>query len=129
MGKGILLPGESMTAATSYSIQQSDIDRGSVKNTVLATALNSKDEPTGPVRDDATTQIGAKSAFTNTKTVDKASLTNAVPGEVLTYTVTGKNTGSVTLTEVSLKDTLKDVTAFTYDWSEATAGDGILLPG
>ena len=61
--------------------------------------------------------------------MDKASLTNAVPGEVLTYTVTGKNTGSVTLTEVSLKDTLKDVTAFTYDWSEATAGDGILLPG
>ena len=129
MGKGILLPGESMTAATSYCIQQSDIDRGSVKNTVLATALNSKDEPTGPVRDDATTQIGGKSAFTITKTVDKASLTNAVPGEVLTYTVTGKNTGSVTLTEVSLKDTLKDVTAFTYDWSEATAGDGILLPG
>lgn len=129
MGKGILLPGESMTATTSYSIQQSDIDRGSVKNTVLVTALNRKDEPTGPVQDDAMTQIGGKSAFTITKTVDKASLTNAAPGEVLTYTVTGKNTGSVTLTEVSLKDTLKDVTAFTYDWSEATAGDGILLPG
>ncbi|MDO4804058.1 MAG: isopeptide-forming domain-containing fimbrial protein [Lachnospiraceae bacterium] len=128
-GEGTLLPGESMTAKASYSVTQADIDSGLVRNTAFASGINGKDEPVGPEEDDAETKLGGKASFTVNKSVDKATITSAAVGDVLTYTITGQNTGTVTLTDVTLKDTLRGVSTLEYDWSEASCGDGVLLPG
>ena len=128
-GEGILLPGESMTMKAFYDIVQTDIDNGQVLNTAVVTSKNGKDEPVGPAEDSAETKLGGKASFTLSKTVDKTTITNAVAGDVLTYTIVGTNTGSVTLSDVTLRDTLKGATALTYDWKDASAGEGILLPG
>lgn len=128
-GEGTLLPGESITAKASYAIVQADIDRGRALNTVSVTAQNGKDEPVGPAEDAAETKLGGKTAFSVVKNVDRTTITNAVAGDVLSYTITGTNTGEVTLTDVTLKDTLKGVTALVYDWTQASGGEGTLLPG
>lgn len=128
-GEGILLPGESMTMKAYYDIVQTDIDKGRVLNTAIVTSRNGKDEPLDPEEDSAETKLGGKASFTLTKTVDKTTITNAVAGDVLTYTIVGTNTGSLTLSDVTLRDTLKGATALTYDWKDASAGEGVLLPG
>lgn len=128
-GEGTLLPGECMTAKAVYSITQKDIDNGGVRNAAFAQGKNSNDEPVGPEEDDAETKLGGKDSFTVTKSVDKATITGCTVGDVLTYTVTGTNTGTLTLTDVTFKDTLRGVSTLEYDWSEASEGEGILLPG
>ena len=128
-GEGILLPGESMTAKAAYSVAQKDIDSGHVLNTAVVTSRNGKGDPVGPTGDEAETKLGGKASFTLTKEVDKTTVSNAAAGDVLTYTLTGTNTGTYTLTDVSLKDTLKGVTAFEYNWEDASLGEGILMPG
>ena len=128
-GEGTLMPGESMTATASVAVTQTDIDSGRVLNKAVVSAKNGSDEPVGPAEDDAETKLGGKTAFTVNKAVDKTTISNAAAGDLLTYTITGTNTGDVTLTNVTIKDPVKGVTSLTYDWSDASGGEGILLPG
>ncbi len=96
---------DSTTFTGTYILTQTDIDAGSFTNTATATGT----PPTGPnVTDpDDDTQTWPRSP---TLVIDKV-LTNANPspivlGSVLTYTVTARNTGNVTLTNVVVSDNL-----------------------
>ncbi|SNT29271.1 conserved repeat domain-containing protein [[Luteovulum] sphaeroides subsp. megalophilum] len=113
-----LAPGESDSTAYSarYALTQEDLDRGFVENTALATGLHT--DGTGretQVEDVSGTDVGTDDptvapvgqapAVALVKAVD-ASAVSSPPavGDPLTYSFTVTNTGSVTLTDVTVTD-------------------------
>ncbi len=66
-----------------------------------------------------TTLTAASPQLTITKTADSTSVSGAVVGSVVSYTITVKNTGNVDLTSVSLTDALTSDEA----WSASDGGD------
>ena len=81
-----------------YTIEQKDLDAGRVLNTATATDGTTSDS------DDETVTADKKPALDVTKTADPTSY-DAV-GDVITYTITVKNTGNVTLYDVVVTDPL-----------------------
>jgi uncharacterized repeat protein (TIGR01451 family) len=100
-----LAPGEKMTCTGTYAIEQSDIDAGNVHNVATGTGK--------PPAGDNVTDTGefdlplTQSAFI---AVDKSGVLSkgdddvTNPEDVITYTVTVKNTGNVTLTDITVSD-------------------------
>ena len=119
----VISVGETWTWTHSYTVLQSDIDAGGVSNLATVTA----DDPSGTelvVQSSASgnatpgssggtgtvTTFTASPQLTVTKTVDDSDLNDGVrPGDKMHYTITIKNTGNVTLTSVSLVDTISDL--------------------
>ena len=102
---GVLDPGEVWEFTATYSASQSDIDAGStlINNLSVVTAETGTAAQTAS----AETEITSEPQFAVSKVVDQASL--SAPG-TLSYTVTVKNTGNVSLTGVTPNDTLPDGT-------------------
>jgi uncharacterized repeat protein (TIGR01451 family) len=98
---GALVPGASVTCATSHTITQADLDAGSIVNTAYAT-----DGGTGTKSNNATATVTAhqNQHLALTKTANPTSY-NAV-GQVIVYTLVATNDGNVTLTGVSISDPL-----------------------
>ncbi|MFC5373246.1 Calx-beta domain-containing protein [Brevundimonas faecalis] len=112
---GALDVGETWTYTTTYSVSQAEIQAGTARvNTVTARTA----QINSPLTATATTTISRNPAVSIDKTVDKASI--SAPG-ALTYTVTVRNTGDVSLTGVTVSDTLPDGTPGTLS---APTGDG-----
>ena len=124
-----LVPGQSLTATAAYAITQADIDRGYVKNAVLGRADGPDGRPLDPGRDEVVTELPADPAIMVTKVPDKTVIRGAVPGDTINYSFTGTNTGNVTLRNVALTDELEGLTGLSVDWSGASEGEGVLLPG
>jgi large repetitive protein len=111
-----LAVGGSATYQVSYPLVQGDIDAGLVTNQATATAS----DPAGtPVQDlsgataggDAPTEtlLGGAPGLVVLKSADVGAL--SVPpavGDILTYTITAENTGNLTISNVTLLDTLTD---------------------
>ncbi len=121
---GVLAPGETATATATYALTQADVDTGSVSNTATATGT----PPTGPAVDDTAdalvTTAGPVPALATTKT---AALTGSgVVGDTVIYTITSKNTGNVTLTDVTISDPLPGLSALVITWPGTP---GTLAPG
>ncbi|GAB3578108.1 hypothetical protein GCM10027406_13760 [Leifsonia lichenia] len=124
---GTLLPGESTTATATYAITQADIDRGHVANTALATGT----PPSGPAVSTAPastdTPLDSDAALTLVKTSDASAVgALAAPGQTIVYGFTVTNTGSTTLTGVTINDPLTGLSALRYVWP---GNAGTLLPG
>ncbi|MFW0775479.1 DUF7507 domain-containing protein, partial [Paenarthrobacter nitroguajacolicus] len=124
---GTLLPGESVTATAIYAITQADIDAGHVANVATTTG----NPPTGPpvtappAGTDTPLTSGPSMEFS--KSADASDIQNpSVVGDQISYTFTSKNTGNVTLTNVSITDPLAGLSALTYTWPGTP---GTLLPG
>jgi uncharacterized repeat protein (TIGR01451 family) len=102
-GNGRLDTGEVWTYTTTYAVDQAQIDAGTDRiNSVTVTA----NPPSGPAlsgSSSATTTITSAPKLTIAKRVDKTSI--SAPG-TLTYTIDVHNTGNVSLTGVSVTDTL-----------------------
>ena len=123
---GTLLAGQIATATATYELKQSDINTGIVTNSATA----SGNPPTGPpvITPPAgtTTPTPQQSDLLLTKDADVGGVANpAAVGNLITYTFRAKNTGNVTLTNVSIADPLPGLSALTYQWP-GTAG--VLLP-
>ena len=69
-------------------------------NTATATGIDPLQNPVGPVTASASADVIAP-AIDITKTADKAQV---APGEQVTYTITVRNTGDVTLADVAVRD-------------------------
>jgi uncharacterized repeat protein (TIGR01451 family) len=106
-----LAPGESTTYNTSYTLQQADLDTngggdGKLDNTSVADS-----DQTEPVSDTETVQLLAKpilflnKSFVNVTGGNGNNLVDAV-GDQLNYQILLANPGNVTLTEVSLIESL-----------------------
>ncbi len=96
-----LAPGVSETCNATYTTTQSDVDRGSLKNTGTATGT----PPSGPpVTATSSLCIPAVQApsISLLKTADVPTV--SAVGQIVTYTFTITNTGNVTLSDVDVTD-------------------------
>ncbi|MCE1178129.1 MAG: DUF11 domain-containing protein, partial [Micrococcales bacterium] len=93
-----LAPGASMVCHGAYAVTQDDVDAGKVVNTATADS-----DQTTPKDDDVTVPGNGTPNLALEKTV-VAGTTFAEAGDVITYTLTATNTGTVTLTNVTISD-------------------------
>jgi len=128
--QGTLTVGEIASYTATYTITQDAVDSGSVVNTVMATASSPQntndvtdrsdngDDSDGETQDDNTVVVLSRSSeLEATKTssvIDNNTSSSTDLGDTIVYTITVENKGNVTLSGVSLTDTLLD-------------GDGSLL--
>ena len=100
----ILAPGDVVTCTGSYAVSQADIDTGYVHNEALA------DSDETPEASDSYTQVLPQLAdFTIAKSGqfdDQNSDGLSEPGETISYSINLTNSGNVTLTGVTVSDTL-----------------------
>ena len=96
-----LAPGASTTCTATYTITQADADAGTVSNTATATGTSPTDVDVSD-SDTVTTPVGAGPAMTLDKQAGTASGNEA--GDTIDYTFLVTNTGTVTLTSVSVSD-------------------------
>jgi len=124
---GELLPGQTVTATATYAITQADIDAGHVANSATTTGTPPSGPPVTPPPGTTDTPLTPAPAMEFTKSADSSAIQDpSVVGDIITYTFTAKNTGNVTLKNVSITDPLAGLSALSYNWP-GTAGE--LLPG
>jgi LPXTG-site transpeptidase (sortase) family protein len=105
-----LAPGATLTCDASYTLTQPDVDNGSYTNAATVAS-----DEAGPATDSETITIPAAPALhlekTGTLHLDSvAPDAEANPGDTITYAFTVTNTGNVTLTNITLADTIGGVT-------------------
>ncbi|WP_170932486.1 DUF7507 domain-containing protein, partial [Belliella buryatensis] len=106
-----LAPNASEVINTTYTVDQDDIDAGSVTNVATATVGDIT------VSDDEEVDAVQNSAIAIAKSANKTIVTAA--GEEVVYTLTVTNTGNTTLTDVMIVDAMLEV----------SENVGTLLPG
>jgi len=126
---GTLAPGESVTVTTTYAITQTDIDNGHIANSATVVGSPPTGPPVAPPPATTDTPLTPGPALTFTKTADTTALsTPAQPGDTVTYQFTATNTGNVTLTDLTITDTLPGLSTIAYTWP-TPASPGMLSPG
>ncbi|MFW0774889.1 DUF7507 domain-containing protein, partial [Paenarthrobacter nitroguajacolicus] len=124
---GELLPGQTVTATATYAITQADIDAGHVANSATTTGTPPVGPPVTPPPGTTDTPLTPAPAMEFNKSADSSAVQSpSSVGDRITYTFTSKNTGNVTLTNVSITDPLAGLSALAYTWP-GTPGE--LLPG
>ena len=106
---------ETWTYTGSYTVLQSDIDNGGVVDPLLAknNTATADTAQTAPEAASASVHVVQSPDLTITKTADVASVSAA--GDVINYTVVVDNAGNMTLTGVTLADTLTTLTLASGD--------------
>ncbi len=101
---GGLPPLEFITCTASYTVSQDDVDLGSVTNIATVSSSEVPFDPSDPNRAEATETVPVNRgpAFTVEKVADDQ--TDVVVDQVITYTYTIRNTGNVTLRDITLTD-------------------------
>ncbi|AFL86260.1 protein of unknown function DUF11 [Belliella baltica DSM 15883] len=118
---GTLLPGASASREYTYTVTQADIDNGSIVNV----ATTEGEDPNGETPEDGDeviVEVDQRASIEIVKTTQ--STTYLELGEVINYTLTVTNTGSVTLTNVEVIDPL---TGFTNTIESLSPGQVISL--
>ena len=121
-GDALLEVGETWTYVASYTLTQAAIDAGGISNSVLVAAKDLKSRPISDTSDNGgsgtsdptVTPFAQVSALDATKTANISGLaTPPAPGNVISFTITVRNAGNVTLSAPVLTDTLTDANAAT----------------
>ena len=112
-----LPPGETLTYTASFTITQAVINAGGVSNTATASGKdpanntvsdqsdNGNDTDGNTTNDPTATNIVASPALDTVKT---ASISGSAVGDVINYTITVRNVGNVTLSGITVADTMTD---------------------
>ncbi|NDI77080.1 MULTISPECIES: DUF7507 domain-containing protein, partial [Psychrilyobacter] len=111
LDKSILAPGETTKGSGEYTVTQADVDAGQVENTATFTGTDPKGNPLTE-KDSVTAKGKVANEFTVTNTPeikDGEKVVNEYSkvGDIVTYTVTLKNTGTGTLKDIVITDTNK----------------------
>jgi large repetitive protein len=100
-----LSPGENCTLIGNHTVTQVDVDAGGFMNTASVTDDDvCPAAGAGVCEDSVTVNFTQAPGLTLTKTATPSTIT--VVGDVVTYTFSAQNTGNVTLTNITLSDTL-----------------------
>ncbi|WP_157550137.1 DUF7507 domain-containing protein, partial [Microbacterium sp. Leaf161] len=126
---GILSPGAQVVARASHTITQEDVDAGSIVNVATGSALSPNGTPVSAAPGTVTTPTAAGDP--RLQVVKSGTLpagATGVAGESISWTVTLRNTGNVTLAGVSATDSLPGISDLVYGpWPSGTTG--VLAPG
>ena len=124
------------TFTASYTISQGALDSGRVLNSVLATASSpgqtnnvsdiSDDPSTAAANDKTITTITASPSIEVTKTVTVTDNGDGVTGlrDIVRYTITVKNIGNITLSGLTVSDTLTDANSRTLSLTSGPSFSG-----
>jgi len=125
--EGTLLPGQKVTGTATYTLTQDDLDAGQVDNKATGEGTT----PPGTKIDDegeADVPLVTTPSLELAKTADYSQVSSpAKVDDTITYTFVAKNTGTVTLTDVTIADALKNLSKIDYTWPDPNA-QGTLLP-
>lgn len=120
---GTIPAGSSVTGTATYRVTQEDVDAGKVDNSATASGT---DAHGGKLSKTSTvsTKIERAGKLETVKSVDAKSLTGdrAKAGTVLTYTVTVRNTGNVTLRNVTCDDSMREIGRIALNRTELAPG-------
>jgi uncharacterized repeat protein (TIGR01451 family) len=126
---GVLAPGDEITATATYRIGQADVDAGTVTNSAIVGAVAPDGSDVSSDREVATTPIvGAEASIAVTKGGTLAAGSTGRAGDTVQYSFTARNTGDLTLSDVSFVDALPGLSAIAVAWPDAGA-PGELGPG
>ena len=117
-----LAPGASGTCAASYTVTQADLDAGRVVNRARASATDPSDGTQSAEDTAASTAQGVRALALSKRVAEKS---YSATGDLLHYTITARNTGTVTLTNVRVKDPAPGTGRFTTTCGTLTT----LAPG
>ncbi len=121
---GVLEPGESVSATARYPLGDGDFAAGGVENTATATGTTPADNT---VRDSDDAHVTLTPGISLVKDAALAEGAAGVAGDTVTYSFTATNTGSVTLTGVTLEDPKPGLSGVVSGpWP---GPDGVLAPG
>ncbi|WP_198293619.1 DUF7507 domain-containing protein, partial [Algoriphagus resistens] len=123
MNEGIatLVPDESQSFTTYYTVTQVDLDTGVVENTVTADGLTPISR-TVTDTDDAIVEGTKAPSLEVVKTANEAEYDEV--GDVIPYTIVVTNTGNVTLTDVTVVD---DLTGFSNNEGTLETGESVTI--
>ncbi|MCP4088075.1 MAG: DUF11 domain-containing protein, partial [Actinomycetia bacterium] len=125
----VLAPGQSDTCSATYTVDQDDVDNGSVANTATVSGT-SPDGSTFEDTDSALVSPGQAPSISLDKDLDsnadEDSSGNISAGDTLTFTFEVNNTGNVTLTSVGVTDPLTGLSPVTCPVSVITPGATII---
>uniref|UniRef100_UPI0037C6CBEA beta strand repeat-containing protein n=1 Tax=Salinibacterium sp. TaxID=1915057 RepID=UPI0037C6CBEA len=123
---GTLAPGQSVTGRAQYTLTQGDVDSGSVSSLVTGTGQVPSGGAPATASAPATVAITPNPALVLVKAQSLVVAGQNGEGDLVTYDFEITNSGSVTLTEVTIVDALPAVGAIGYIWPGV---DGVLRPG
>ncbi|MFC1436124.1 beta strand repeat-containing protein [Streptacidiphilus sp. N1-3] len=125
-GAAAMAPGASVTCTASYSVTQPDINAGKVTNTAVATGT----PPTGPAVDSPPSSATVTATANPALTVVKSAVPTTVSavGQGVDYSFLVTNTGNVTLSGVTVAETVFTGSA-TAPVVSCPAGAASLAPG
>ncbi len=123
-----LAPGASTTCTGSHTITQAEVDAGTVNNTATATGSLPGGGTTVSPPDSTTTTIVQTPLIAATKTAtlttDNGVIGMADDGDVITYAVTVRNTGNVTLNTLVVSDSFEGGAPTTLNCAPTTLAPG-----
>ena len=119
-----LAPGESKNDITyTYTVTQADVDAGKIDNTATATGKDPKNDDVTASDDAEVTAVAAAPAITVEKTANPTS--GVIVGDTVTYTVVVTNSGNVTVSNISMSDTLVELSVEPFDLAPGQSKDNI----
>ena len=120
-----LAPGESKNDITyTYKVTQADVDAGKIDNTATATGKDPKNDDVTASDDAEVTTVAAAPAITVVKTADPTS--GVIVGDTVTYTVVVTNSGNVTVSNISMSDTLVELSVEPFDLAPGQSKEDII---
>lgn len=125
---GELAPGEKATGKATYKVSQVDINTGNVINKAKAAGKNATtgaavETSEVEVETDIDREISLSFKKTASDTVIPAS--RAIPGTEIRYTMTITNTGNVTLSYLSIADSMKEIGTIVPEKTVLPPGESI----
>ena len=126
LDKTELAAGEKAGGTAKYAITQVDIDAGIVKNTATAKAKDVDGSPVESNESEHDVEIEGTSSLTSEKTVDKESLDGRkteLDGTQLAYSFTVTNTGTTTVSGISIDDAMKGLGDIEYGEKKGAEDD------
>ncbi|MFF8770873.1 hypothetical protein [Kitasatospora sp. NPDC015120] len=100
-----LAPGAAVLCTATYTVTQADVDAGSVKNTATATGTPPKGQPPVSPPSETTATTTDQPGLSLVKSAATGQDDKLVTGETITYSFTVRNTGNVTLKDVTINET------------------------